>query len=197
MGRIFSWYIEMAYQNLILRVRDAIVLDSVTYPHSARLNGQGMVASSNSVARSLIFMQRLPKGFYVGPTLATYNSYRPGYPPQWGFHPPIHVALARDTVSQYGPLVLRRGDNYVGFRFSNGIDQQKLYRWAVINIDVTPGSGGVTIKEWAYSDIADTPIYTADVPEPSTPALTLLGLGAAGLRAWRARKKAQAEALAA
>ncbi len=35
--------------------------------------------------------------------------------------------------------------------------------------------------------IADT---GSAIPEPSTPALTLLGLGAAGLRAWRARKRA-------
>jgi hypothetical protein len=42
----------------------------------------------------------------------------------------------------------------------------------------------------------ETPIHIADtgataVPEPSTPVLTLLGLGAAGLRVWRARKQAQ------
>ena len=83
----------------------------------------------------------------------------------------------------YDMIGFGAGQNgYIGFRFNTpgGLE----YGWATINID--PATQRVTISEWAYNNTPNAPVQ---VPEPSTAALTLLGLGAAGVRAWRARKK--------
>jgi len=164
-------------------------------------NGRGLVGPTFYTDN----VQALAKSFRVGPTLANYFVWGYGY--YSGYTP--RNAMATYSSTSFGiPAVggpsfwigydfnfnFNVGDNYIGFRFLSGSNM--LYGWADINFDTT--NGIVTIKEWAYNDTADTPIHIADtgaqqVPEPSTPALTLLGLGAAGLRAWRARKKARAE----
>ncbi len=160
---------------------------------NAPMNGRGLVGPTFFTDN----VQALAKSFWVGPTLA--NSY------VWG-RGSTSGTNSRNAMQTSGSAYIigydfnygfNPGDNYFGFRFLSGTDL--LYGWATINFDLTGGI--VTIKEWAYNDTADTPIHIADttnaIPEPSTPALTLLGLGAAGLRAWRARKQARAEALAA
>jgi hypothetical protein len=76
------------------------------------------------------------------------------------------------------------GSNILGFRFlSSG---NLFYGWAEINIT----GGDVEISRWAYEDVAGQGIHagsTASVPEPAT--LALLGMGAAGLLAFRGRKQ--------
>ena len=153
------------------------------------MNGSGWVGPFTDSTAA----QSLRKSFSVGPTLATYTwgssggRFRTMMSESSGYY---YLASSYGFGTQYG---FKAGDNYAGFRFLSGAGT--LYGWALINFDLTGGI--VTIKEWAYNDPADTPIHIADtinaIPEPSTLALTLLGLGAAGLRAWRARKQAQAE----
>lgn len=76
------------------------------------------------------------------------------------------------------------GPNILGFRFlSSG---NLFYGWAEINIT----GGDVEISRWAYEDVAGQGIHagsTTSVPEPAT--LALLGMGAAGLLAFRGRKE--------
>lgn len=158
-------------------------------PFQAPMNGRGWVGPLANEA----VVQALHPSFVVGPTLAAY--WGPGQ--RWrtamggGFSGTYHLASGTGFATMGG---FQAGDNYAGFRFLSGTDM--LYGWALINFDLTAGI--VAIKEWAYNDMPNGSIHIADtgaqqVPEPSTPALTLLGLGAAGLRAWRARKKARAE----
>src|SRR5690606_3871773 len=82
------------------------------------------------------------------------------------------------------------GDNFFGFRFVDS-GNALHYGFATINFDTVGGI--VTIKDWAYETVADTAIHVGPlqaVPEPGSISLMLLGLGAGGLGAWRARKKA-------
>lgn len=82
---------------------------------------------------------------------------------------------------QYLQQFVDNGDNYINFAFShNGSD---TYGWAQINMNSTNHS--FTIVQWAYN----VPAPDVRVPEPSTAALALIGMGAGGIRAWRARKK--------
>jgi hypothetical protein len=79
---------------------------------------------------------------------------------------------------------LQRGSNTIGFSFDAGGSTH--YGWANLYI-----GGGfapiVSITNWAFEDQPDTPIHVSSVPAPpaAVPALTLLAMGAAGLRRWR------------
>ncbi|MFM8331056.1 MAG: PEP-CTERM sorting domain-containing protein [Candidatus Methylumidiphilus sp.] len=76
-------------------------------------------------------------------------------------------------------------DGYFGFKFTDGVNL--FYGWAEVNID---GQNiAYTINRWAYNNTPAASIMAGQtVPEPGTLSLTLLGLGAAGVRAWRRRK---------
>lgn len=76
------------------------------------------------------------------------------------------------------------GDQYFGFRFWAGGGVH--YGFGVLNFDFA--SRSVTIKRWTYNDEIN---QSLTVPEPGTASLTLLGLGAAGIRAWRRRRQLQ------
>ena len=138
------------------------------------LNGRGFVGPGVNDDN----VQALHGSFNVGPTLAAYA---------WG----VSAYRYRNAMYDVGggaqigyDMVgfVAGQDGYIGFRFNTpgGFE----YGWATINID--PTKQRVTIKDWVYNDTPNAPVH---VPEPSTAALTLLGLGAAGVRAWRARKK--------
>ena len=140
---------------------------------SAPLNGRGFVAPDASVDD----VRALPQGFNVGPTLAAYAWGVSGY----RYRNAMYNAGAGAQIG-YDFIGFNAGQNgFIGFRFNTpgGLE----YGWATININ--PAKQRVTISEWAYNNTPNAPIH---VPEPSTAALTLLGLGAAGIRAWRARK---------
>lgn len=103
------------------------------------------------------------------------------------------------------------GDFNFGFRFEENPSQSGYhYGWGVINLDPSEPTGErngqfdsarITIKEWTYSMTRNRPVHVGtrqgdvpphSVPEPwsTLPAIALLGLGAAGVRQWRARKSA-------
>ena len=78
-------------------------------------------------------------------------------------------------------------------------DSSTYYGWAKATL--TEGEyGAITISEWAYNDVAGASITVGDtgnsaVPEPSSFAITGLGLlaaGAGGVRRWRREKKDKA-----
>jgi hypothetical protein len=80
---------------------------------------------------------------------------------------------------------------YFGFRFAFGDDPDEYYYgWASMTVDLSAPGSGFKITEAFYQSTPNTPInvgQVAAVPEPSS--LALLAAGAAGVAAWRARKK--------
>jgi peptidoglycan hydrolase-like protein with peptidoglycan-binding domain len=147
--------------------------------NSSGLNGRGLVAPSGGTD-----VQALLSGFGVGPTLANYA---------WGSGSYAY----RNALSSYNSSIsvgynfapngfADAVDGFFGFRFDKA--GQLHYGWAVINVDTAART--VTIDRWAYESQANTGIA---VPEPATSSLVLLGLGALGVRGWRARRRAERE----
>jgi hypothetical protein len=167
------------------------------YLVSYLLNGRGLIGPANAAGPGSYpdEVRALQQSFIVGPTLAY------GY--VWGKDSTYRNALLPyDNGNVGGPnfwlgydfLGFTGGDNFFGFRFLK--DNELLYGVGVINFDFV--NGIVTIDRWAYESTPNTPVHVtaiADnvttIPEPGTASLTLLGLGAGGVRAWRARKKAE------
>jgi hypothetical protein len=74
-----------------------------------------------------------------------------------------------------------------GFRFTNASDTH--YGWASLLIDETPQGQGYKITEAYYNTTPGAAINVGAVPVPEPSSMALLGLGAAGVAAWRARRK--------
>jgi hypothetical protein len=72
---------------------------------------------------------------------------------------------------------------YLAIRFEDGGDY--YYGW----VDLTMANDGImTVNRWALEDVANVAVVTP-IPEPTVPALSLLALGATGLRRRRAVKR--------
>ena len=82
-----------------------------------------------------------------------------------------------------------------GFRFTNASDTH--YGWASLVIDETPMGQGYKITEAYYNTTPGAAINVGAVPVPEPSSMALLGLGAAGVAAWRARRKTTPSAEAA
>lgn len=172
----------------LFRSSSSVVLDSYGGQNGRGLVGPGFFTDD---------VQALQQGFNVGPTLAY------GY--VWGSASTFRNAMENyDNGNVGGPNFwigydfkygFTPGDNFFGFRFVNENDEL-LYGFGVINFDLV--NGVVTIDRWAYESTPNTAVEVRpiadninNIPEPGTASLTLLGLGAGGVRAWRARKKAE------
>lgn len=154
---------------------------------SAGYNGRGFVAFFSNT----FTVTRLPVSFVVRPDPTPYY---------WGSgstRRDMMISVSAPGTSTRSLLdfyYVGEGKSFIGFRFLNGTDM--LYGWAEIELDLTAGT--VSILRWAYNDTPDGGIHiTGNVPEPSTPALTLLAMGAAGVASWRERKRRRKAAAAA
>lgn len=161
-------------------------------PNGTLLNGMGFVGTT-SAARPLTSSAR------VGATLSAYLPAN--YAALWGtevsvsqrlYTPPNTqpdmTATNTDPGAGFGGAT---GPITVGFAFSSGANTH--FGWA--NLDLGAGvDNRLSILEWTYDDTPGTPVHVgtraAAVPEPasSLPAIAMLALGAAGVRAWRQRK---------
>lgn len=145
-------------------------------------NARGMVQKQGDRAFDI---RNLSVGFVVGPTLKA--GYQRGVSHTW-----LTVVEGRGVASSAKGFSANT-PGYLGFSFTkDGTDL--FYGWAKMTIGVP--NNGFTIDGWAYNNIAGASIQVGEgassVPEPATPSLLLIGLGAGGLRAWRRRKQALA-----
>lgn len=89
----------------------------------------------------------------------------------------------------------RSGENVIGFRFDRGLGSDLNYGWAKVEWDLsTPGSETFTISEWAWEGEPGKPIHAVPAPAAAVSGLSLLAMGAAGVRRQRRRANAKAEA---
>jgi hypothetical protein len=160
------------------------------------LNARGLVQSASQNPNYPVF-KKLGLGFGVGPSLA--GVYHWGVSGQ-GFRTLLSSGGSTVGSAAFFGGFSGGGNEYFGFRFTDG--EGLFYGWANLNLDLLKGEA--SIQCWAYNNVADGSIAVGDtggstiscgqapIPEPSTHALVLLGLGFSGVRAWRKRKQARA-----
>lgn len=95
----------------------------------------------------------------------------------------------------YFPPELTLGQNCIGFQFRQATGIHYGYADIVIaevRSEAMLIGASLTVRSWAYEDEPDTAIRVEAVPAPpaAVGALTLLGLGAAGVRSWRRARAA-------
>lgn len=159
-----------------------ILANNQTANSWAGLKSGGVVGTGAAFA----LINKLPAGFSIGPTLASgtfNNSY--GYF-AWGN--PTTAPFLNTTA-------------YFGFRFNGATGTPcTQYGWAKASVERFGASDiglRLSIFEWAYDDTgAAIKVGATGVPTPATPLLTLLGLGAIGVSAYRRRREAGLKRLA-
>ena len=191
-GNAITWSVDGSHATFKLFNNNGNGSFFLILSSAGSLLGRGLVRQDAQGADNIRFVN-LGAGFGVGPSLAA------GY--NFGGR-----ANDRSMLSRLGanPKITPNPKNFTtgvngffGFRFTDTGLTNEFYGWAELNLD-TASPGTVTINRWAYNDVAGGSIKvgqtTADtaVPEPGTLSLTLLGLGAGGVRAWRKRKLALA-----
>lgn len=81
---------------------------------------------------------------------------------------------------------------YFGFRFAFGNNADEYYYgWASLMVDLSALGQGFKIGEAFYQSTPNTAINVGAVPVPEPSSMALLAAGAAGVTAWRARRKKQ------
>ena len=130
--------------------------------------GNNLLEGSDGIAA-------LGNGVQIGATVAGY-----------GFNALPSASTLVYSSSIYAPFQI--GDNKIAFSFE--ILGASLVGWANWNF---VSETEMQITEWAYCDVdgctIDVGETPASVPEPTIPALLLLGMGAAGVARWKKGKQ--------
>ncbi len=193
-GNAITWSVDGSHPTFKLFNINGFGSFFLVLSSAGSLLGRGLVRQDTQGADNIRFVN-LGAGFGVGPSLAA------GY--NFGGR-----ANDRSMLSRLGanPKITPNPKNFTtgvngffGFRFTDTGLTNEFYGWAELNLD-TASPGTVTINRWAYNNVAGQSIKVgqttgdnpSNVPEPGTLSLTLLGLGAGGVRAWRKRKLALA-----
>ena len=191
-GNAVTWSVDGSHSTFKLFNINGFGSYFLVLSSAGSLLGRGLVRQDAQGVDNKGFVN-LGLGFGVGPSLAA------GY--NFGGR-----ANDRSMLSTIGtnPKITPNPKNFAsgvngffGFRFTDAGGTNQFYGWAELNLD-TASPGTVTINRWAYNDVAGQSINVGQtsnvnpVPEPGTLSLTLLGLGAGGVRTWRRRKLASA-----
>ena len=147
----------------------------------------------------------VPASVSIGPTLAAGLETRAFYSGAT-FGPPILSVGQSEVVKTTGDVstnirsstvrYYKLGAGIQNFGFSFKIGGNVHYGWGVMSIGV---GDGLVIQEWTYDDVADEAVHVGSreavvpVPPSALPAITMLALGAAGLRRLRKGKAATGE----
>lgn len=160
------------------------------------LYGIGPVVFARMNGRSeLVFVQ---ESAVVGPTIGAAYAFQP--PPFNGISTVARLVTppggTPETVSQHAfatqtPYGYAFGVQLMPFGFDVG--GQQHVGWARIRFNGAPDAQ-LVIERWAYESEPNTAIHVDSIPAPpaGVAALSLLAMGAAGLRSHRKRKQMQA-----
>jgi len=196
-----TWSVDGTNATFKLFNRPGSGYDNLHLKSNGGLLGRGLVKTNGQT--NINGFVKLPAGFSVGPTLAA-NYLLPAGGSQGSRALLRKYSLTGGIIIRNGAKNFTSGSNgFFGFRFTDTGLANQFYGWAELNLN-TASPGTVTINRWAYESCTGQGITAgatsggattcggSTVPEPDTLSLTLLGLGAGGLRAWRKRKLALA-----
>lgn len=189
---------EFRNQHRVAFVGGRTFSDDIVFLYSGgSLNGRGL-AGQEPDGFSVAVMHRSQ---HVGPTLpssltiATAGSYGRGV-----MRADRVRSLTSSTRSSSasapagGPFYdFGQEPGFLGFAFDPGGGLH--YGWAKLQFDEDGYNSSLTISEWAYEDEPGEAIHVGNIPAPPAAAagLTLLAMGAAGLRAQRRKRHDAAE----
>ena len=204
-GSAITWSVDGTNRTfeLFIQQGDSSNTHLVLKSHTlfAGLLGRGLVKTNSQINNSGFV--KLPAGFVVGPTLAA------GYLLPAGGSQSYRNLLSKSFdadaigIDANAKNFTSGADGFFGFRFTDAGLANQFYGWAELNLNTT-SPGTATINRWAYESCTGQSITAgatsggattcggSTVPEPDALSLTLLGLGAGGVRAWRKRKLALA-----
>lgn len=159
-----------------------------TLANGYQWNGNGDVQYRSAVRRDSSFRTQVNYNRRYVTNTNTFTTTSGGTYTSQSFYTSFNTTSSVGGGGRAGPGIdfqnFVNGPNILGFRFESS--GSLFYGWAEININ----GGDLEISRWAYEDVAGRGIHvgsTASVPEPAT--LALLGMGAAGLLAFRGRKE--------
>ena len=158
---------------------------------------------------SLNYASNLSPGFVVGPDLASGKTFV-NFTTNASFLESPFLFVTGSNES--GPFAFGITDTgYIGLRFNGDTGTVGAqYAWAKVQVESSDTNVSVSILEWAY-DNSGCPIQVGattgggscggsennnSVDSPSTPLLSLLGLGAMGVTSYRRRREAGLKRLA-
>jgi MYXO-CTERM domain-containing protein len=170
--------------------------DSIAFRHSTtRLSGR----TSGSAYFKAVGLQ---SGAFVG----TYSRFEFAFVDRLKGAPTRYISgfpftSFGGTIRNFGLMVkgsfrygewIKRGTDYVGFRFNNGSGLQ--YGWARVKMGGKDQNFGFKVLDYAYADPGE-PIGVGQTTSPSKTDVTeegslgVLAVGAAGLALWRQRRR--------
>jgi hypothetical protein len=104
----------------------------------------------------------------------------------WGT---ANVAVTNNGFPQFASGFVLNTSGQFGFRFFDSVASDSIYGWGSMVIEGDPIGSGYKITEAYYNQTPGTTINVGAVPVPEPSSIALLAIGAAGVAAWRIRRK--------